>query len=63
MFLEQMRPGRARCDLVLLGWTIFITLNLASDYFWSRNQEALEGFRKSKSLGGGCGEGRHDGIG
>ena len=37
--MEQPQPGRARCDLVLLGWSIFITLNLASDYFWSRNPE------------------------
>lgn len=30
-----------RCDLVLLGWTAFISFSLASDYFWGRaGQEA-----------------------
>lgn len=43
----EQQPGRARCDLVLLGWTAFITLNLASDYFWSRGNDEAEDVTKS----------------
>ncbi|CAE7325828.1 unnamed protein product [Symbiodinium microadriaticum] len=42
-----------RCDLVLLGWTAFIVLNLASDYFWTRGSSEAEDVPTVGSMGMG----------